>query len=240
VEEKSQEGLKGEYGMTMKWYEELGITDSYYADDSVCIIHGDCRDVVSQLSEKSIDLVLTDPPYPREFGYTYNYLADYCPRVMTRGASLITIVGHYAIPEVLDKFKGKLKYRWMFCMAQFDGIHARMAMGIEVVWKPCLWFVKEAYPQGRGFIVDGFQVNGKGGQEKKNHKWEQDTSWAKFFVGKLARGDNDIILDPFLGSGTTALVARELGRKCIGIELEEKSCEIATIRYLKAQAEASK
>ena len=70
-------------------------------------------------------------------------------------------------------------------------------------------------------------VNGKGGQDKKNHKWEQDVSWAEFFAGKLARSENDIVLDPFVGSGTTLLACGNLGIPSIGIDSDEQSCEIA-------------
>ena len=212
------------------WFEEYGITDPYYSDKWRVIVKGDSRDVLPLLHNTCIDLVLTDPPYLREFLYTYDYLANLCPRVMSRGASLVAIVGHFAIPEVVAKFTGKLKWRWMFNMSQLDGSHARMAMGIEVCWKPVLWYVKDAYPSGRGFIKDSFVVDGKDGQKKVNHKWEQDSSWAEFFIRKLARGDDDIVLDPFLGSGTTALVAGKLNRKCIGIELSEEYCEIAANR----------
>ena len=200
----------------------------YYQDESVTIYHEDCRDVLPQLAE-TVDLVLTDPPYPREFDYTYDYLADYCPPIMRRGASLLCIVGHYAIPVVLAKFDGKLKYRWVFCMNQFDGTHARMAMGIEVMWKPMLWFVKDAYPQGRGFIRDGFCITGREGQHKDLHKWQQDTSWAHFPIEKLSQ-IGDIVLDPLMGSGTAVQVAKTLGRRSIGVDVDEQCCEVAANR----------
>jgi len=193
------------------------------------LILGDCIEEMKKMPDKSVDLVLTDPPYLKEFLYTYDYLADECPRIMKRGASLVTIVGHFALPEVCAKFNNKLKYRWIFCMNQFDGSHARMAMGIEVMWKPILWYVKEAYPQGRGFIRDGFVVSGKGGQNKESHKWEQDLSWAKFFIEKLTK-EGDTVLDPFMGSGTTGVACKELGREFIGIEISPEYFKIAENR----------
>ena len=47
----------------MTWYEEYGIKKPYYADDAVCIVHADCRQVLPLIPDKSIDVVLTDPPY---------------------------------------------------------------------------------------------------------------------------------------------------------------------------------
>src|SRR3972149_1106894 len=193
------------------------------------IILGDCSELMKNISDNSVDLVLTDPPYLKEYLYTYDYLADECPRIMKKGASLLTIVGHYALPEVCKKFENKLKYRRMFCMNQFEGKHARMAMGIEVMWKPILWYVKDSYPMGRGFIRDGFIVSGKDGQTKKHHKWEQDPSWAEFFISKLTK-EGDVVLDPFMGSGTVCLAAKKLNREYIGIEISEEYYKIAKER----------
>ena len=61
------------------------------------------------------------------------------------------------------------------------------------------------------------------------HPCPKPEGWANWLITKCSF-NNDLILDPFLGSGTTAFCAKKLGRKCIGIEIEEKYCEIAAKR----------
>jgi DNA modification methylase len=115
------------------------------------IVCGDCSSVTKSFPDDSIDLIFTDPPYTKEYLYTYDMLAEFSPRIMKRGASLMMITPHYSLPSIIKSFDGKLKYRWAICLNQFNGSHARMAMGIEVMWKLVLWYVKDAYPCGRGF-----------------------------------------------------------------------------------------
>lgn len=190
---------------------------------------GDFKDIVDQIDNESISLVYTDPPYLKEYLYTYDYLADFCPRIMKRGASLMTIVGHYALEKVMDKFRGKLKYRWLCHMSQFDGPRARMAMGVEITFKPLLWYVKESYPSGRGFLRDGVKIEGKAGQKKERHKWEQDTDWCEYYISKLTK-EGDIVLDPYAGSGTVPFVCKKLNRQFLGIEKDEESFRVACER----------
>lgn len=202
--------------------------------DCCTVVVGDCLDVMARMPDACVDLVVTDPPYTRDMLHVYQYLADGCPRTMRRGASLVTLVGHYAIPEVVQAFDSKLKYRWLFCMNQFDGPHARMAMGIEVMWKPILWYVKEAYPQGRGFIRDGFVVTGTEGQRKKRHHWEQDLSWATFLIEKLSC-EGGLVFDPFMGSGTTAVAAQRLDRHFFGCDIKEEYVNLTLKRLNSTQ-----
>ena len=65
------------------------------------------------------------------------------------------------------------------------------------------------------------------GKDKSLHRWQQAAGIPALLIAKL---EADLILDPFLGSGTTAYCAKKLGRKCIGIELSEKYCEIVVKR----------
>jgi len=201
-----------------------------YGGTDIKLICGDSGEVLPRLSCDSVDLVFTDPPYPRKFKHTFQYLAEYCPKLMAKGASLVTITPHYLLEEVMDMFRGKLKYRWILDMDQESGKHARMAMGIEVLWKPMLWYVKDSYPSGRGFLRDKVSINGKAGQEKKNHKWEQDLEWCMYYIQRLCP-PGGLVLDPYVGSGTTAIACKLLGLNFIGIDNDKNAIE-TTIKRL--------
>ena len=148
---------------------------------------------------------------------------------MKDGASLVTITPHYLLPEVIKMFdNGKLKYRWILNMNQENGSHPRMAMGIEVCWKPMLWYVKRAYPSGRGFLRDAVKINPV---DKKHHEWEQDLSWCMYYIQRLCP-EGGWVLDPYVGSGTTAIACKLLGRNFIGIDNDENALAI-TLQRLK-------
>lgn len=174
---------------------------------------------LNEYPENSIDLIYTDPPYLKKYLYLYEDMAKCANRVLRPGGSFITIVPQYAFyyPEILA-INNHLKYRWCSCMWQEKGNHPRMAMGIEVMWKPVMWFVKTAYKTGRGFVRDGF-INDQG--SKKLHKWQQSVSWAEYLLKFIRPGD--VVCDPFLGSGTTAEVCGLNNIEFIGIESDKES-----------------
>lgn len=61
------------------------------------------------------------------------------------------------------------------------------------------------------------------------HPCPKSEQWARWLI-KRATDDSAVICDPFMGSGTTIKAAKDLGRSAIGIEIEEKYCEIAAKR----------
>ena len=81
----------------------------YYNDEAagITIYHGDCREVLPTLDP--VDLVLTDPPYPKEFDYVWDILAG-AADVMRDGANLFTYCGHYQLPLVLNALSRTLRY----------------------------------------------------------------------------------------------------------------------------------
>lgn len=197
-------------------------------NSNIVLFHGDSQYMPLMIPENNIDLVFTDPPYPKKYKHTFQYLADYCPDLMKDGASLVTITPHYLLPEVIEMFKDRLKYRWILNMDQEDGQHPRMAMGIEVMWKPMLWYVKRAYPSGRGFLRDKVKIPKP---SKEHHEWEQSIEWCMYYIERLCP-KGGLVLDPYVGSGTTAIACKLLGRNFIGIDNDKNALAI-TLQRLK-------
>jgi len=209
----------------MNW-NNLELPDNpYYQDDAVIIYHGDCREILPDLPK--VDLVLTDPPYGinivKKRGYMGMSTRQYDPVIgdkeewnldflFTRAENLIIFGGNY--------FKLPISRGWL--VWDKDHFAERTYGDVELIWtsydKPtrtikCQW--------------DGFTR--KGETTPKVHPTQKPIE----LIGKIIKEYSqagDLILDPFLGSGTTAYCAKKLNRKCIGIEIEEKYCEIAAKR----------
>jgi DNA modification methylase len=181
---------------------------------------GDFNDLAREVPGGSVDLCLTDPPYPRsQAGPCFAMLAAHLPRLLKDGGSLVSLVPHYLLEEVMEVLRGTLKYRWVYCADQEHGPHPRMAMGIEVVWKPMLHYVKRAFPSGKGFLRDKVNIPGP---EKDLHPWQQPEAWARYYIEKLTE-PGDLVLDPFTGSGTVPAVCKELGRRYLGFEIDPQA-----------------
>jgi site-specific DNA-methyltransferase (adenine-specific) len=207
-----------------------------YIDMTNTVTLGDCRELTKLIPDESIDFVLTDPPYAKEYLYLYEYLATDVARVMKPGASLITICGHVTLHSIFDMFEdaGTLRFRWPLCMFQ-RGPHAHLSMGVEVGWKPMLWFVKGKMPQNgigrpKGWTNDYIDLPTTGeGITKANHKWEQSLAWADYYIERLSL-PGMTVFDPMVGSGTVAISAKRQGRNFIAFDCDEKSAATANER----------
>src|SRR5262245_58001118 len=116
----------------------------YYTDEWVTLYNGDCRDVMPHLG--TVDLVLTDPPYPREFLPLYGALAKESRSVLKTGGLLAAMCGPIYMPELLALMGEHLTYHWMIAYltpgAQAAQIWPRKAMSF---WKPVLLYSNEKY-----------------------------------------------------------------------------------------------
>lgn len=193
---------------------------------------GDCLEILPTLSK--VDAVVTDPPYPREYQHLYGAMADKAADITKDGGSLISMVGHYQVKDVLNAYGQKWKYHWLCSVSYLHSSYARVwHYNIAAAWKPVAWFVKEPWEPTNGVIVDNVAPKAP---DKTGHEWGQPWEWAAHFISKIVPHDG-VVLDPFMGSGTTGVACAKLGRKFIGIEIEPKYFDIACRRIEEAYAQ---
>ena len=199
----------------------------YYQDEWVTIYHGDCREILPTLEK--VDLVLTDFPYGNNTDYgtyqdTKSNLRDLVngtmPVILEQSKrALITcgVANMWLYPEP----------KWTLCWATSAGVGSG-PWGF-CCWQPVLAYGNDPYLEaGKGRRADTIILNEI--SEKSNHPCPKPISLWQRLILRASINTDDIILDPFLGSGTTLRASINLNRHCIGIEIEEKYCEIAAKR----------
>jgi len=197
----------------------------YYQDDAVTIYHGDCREILPQL--EPVDLVLTDPPYGigrdgkppstsshgGHRGYEFLGWDNVAPdldtlRLVLGGGHNSIVWGANYYPEVFSSSPGWLMWDKGQRIDQADGELA---------------FSTRQGPL-RVLTLNRCVLAMDGAVHPTQKPLKLMTWCIEFFPNAQT------ILDPFMGSGTTLRAAKDLGRKAIGIEIEEKYCEIAAKR----------
>ncbi len=198
------------------------------------VLLGDFRKIGGQVPDSSAALVFTDPPYAREFLPLYRDLGLFAARVLAPGGSLVTYAGHVHLPDVLRLVaESGLRYSWIFCALHVDpeqdpahtnGLARVRGQGVIACFKPLLVFVKERWGHG-GFIRDVVYAP----REKDLHPWQQPVGVARHFIEAMTE-PGDLVVDPFVGSGTTLDAAKELSRRWIGIDKDPEAARVARAR----------
>jgi len=212
------------------------IMKPYYQDDSCTIYNGDCLEVMKEFKDNQFDLCLTDPPYGinennkqnlsrsnitacRDYG---NYKWDkkrigdeYFLEIKRVSKNQIIFGGNYygsilgdtSCYIVWDKDNGKSDFA-----------------DCELAWTSFKSAVRIYKYKWQGMLQGNTKC-----KEKRVHPTQKPLPVINWILNKYSK-DTDIILDPFLGSGTTARACKDLGRKCIGIEISKEYCDIAVKR----------
>lgn len=99
----------------------MSLPAPYYEHKGIVIYHGDCREILPRLPK--VDLVLTDPPYPREYDHVWDVFRDLVPDAMADESFLCTLLGHYQLPRVVSCCGHRLEYFWAAVQSELK--HAR-------------------------------------------------------------------------------------------------------------------
>ena len=183
--------------------------------DGITIIHGDCREILLQL--EPVDLVLTDPPYGVGYAEWDQVLIDpasWLPRCRDLAECVMVTPG---TANQWDYPKPSWTAAWFR-----PGSVVRSRGGGFSHWEPCLIYGENRLP------FDAKRIDNQA-QNIKGHPCPKPLDLFRWFIWECS-DFGDTVLDPFMGSGTTLRAAKDLGRRAIGIELEEKYCEIAAKR----------
>ena len=202
----------------------------YYEDPLVVIYHADCAEILDDLPE--IDLVITDPPYGMNWRSNqrkydkHDYIAgdgalpvEMIKRLIDRARCGAYFFCRWDNLQELPPPKSFLAWvKNHFTAGDLDHSHGRMWEGCAFYPGPEHKFIKRV-PD----VIQAPRV------VSDLHPTEKPT---KVMATLISANEGNLILDPYAGSGTTGRAAKDLGRKCIQVEIEEKYCEVAASRLL--------
>lgn len=222
----------------------------YYNSNGITLYHGDCIDILRSMAPGSVDAVITDPPYGIDYQSAWRtedqrhakiandkapfiwWLADAC-HVLADGGCMLCFC----------RWDTSELFRLVITVAGFS-------IRSQVVWdreihgmadpKTCfsprhdlVWFATKgsySFHGGRpASVVRARRVNGLDLQHPNEKPLDLMTQMVTSVADRA-----DVVLDPMCGSGTTLLAAQQTGRTAIGIELDERYCEIAANRLRRA------
>lgn len=204
----------------------------YYEEAGITIYHGDCREVLPTLG--AVDLVLTDPPYG---------IGEARGKNKSRGKLAISKdYGTSSWDDVTppDWIFGLLRemsrYQIIFggnyfplppskCWLVWDKLNGECDFAdCELAWTNLPKAVRRIQWRWAGMLQQNMDR-----KEFRDHPTQKPLGVIKWALAQ-APLDCAVVCDPFMGSGTTLVAAKEFGRKAIGIEREERYCDLAITR----------
>jgi ParB family chromosome partitioning protein len=212
-----------------EWKSKVGgKADSADHDDRCRVLQGDFLDVAArEIPDSTVDLILTDPPWDKEFVPRLFDLAKVANRVLKPGYPCLVLTGQLRMPDVLDALRSELRYIWTLAYMTKDGARPPSGMVQGSGWLPLLFFVSKGDNRigGRG----GDVVRERGGDGLQVHPWQKDVTALQEVIEAFAN-PGDLVFDPFLGSGTTGVAALQAGRRFIGCDVDGDAVTLASSR----------
>ncbi|MDP1729144.1 MAG: DNA methyltransferase [archaeon] len=197
------------------------------------VIQGDCIEVMKKIPDKSIDMVLTDPPYG--IGIADWDKIDYYDFLFTESMRVLKD-GCYAFIFSSKKNLKRPVFRHDIFAVVKNFAQYRQHLGMIDGWYPIIYFVKgkprkDITQKRNWFLLNTANTSRNKDNPKTNntHETPKNYDLIKHLVENYSK-EGDIILDPFAGSGTTGVACKNLNRNFILIEKEQEYIDIINKR----------
>jgi len=187
----------------------------------------DCSTGLNELTPESVDIIFTDPPYLKDiYKEAYTVLATEGMKALRPGGWMISYAPQFHLPEVFNILTGAgLEYYWTIAQLNNQANCLIFSRNVMAMWKPIIIFVKPPVSKPPHAFCD--RISGK--KMKKYHPWEQSIHEALALLSRFA-SPGDLVVDPFMGSGTVPLAAKLLGLDYIGMEINTDTYHTALSR----------
>jgi DNA modification methylase len=200
----------------------------YYQDKWVTIYHGDCREILPQLERG--DVIITDPVWPN---CSTSMVGATCPFELLKEAAInfpgkanraVIHLGCTSDPRFLLAIPPEMPFL-RTCWLEYVRLHyiGRILYTSDVAYV----FGKPPISKDGRRVIPGRHIAVTAEKRLTGHPAPRKLEHVRWLVNWFADG---VVIDPFLGSGTTIQAARECGYRSIGIEIVEKYCEMAANR----------
>jgi len=199
----------------------------YYEHAGITIYHGDCREILPSIG--GVQSLITDPIWPGCENVfpgvdAFALLAD--SLALVNSDRVAVHLGCDSDPRFLLAVPDRWKF---FRVCTLDiarvGYKGRLLMTGDNAYL----FGEPPASRHGAHVIPGRMIDSDSGGKQPGHPCPRKLNHAGWLV-RFWSAPDDTVLDPFVGSGTTLVAAKNLGRKAIGIEIEEKYCEIAANR----------
>mgnify|MGYP003650300831 CR=1 FL=1 len=198
-----------------KKIQEVKASAKEFENTDIQIFNKDFREL--EIQDSSIDLILTDPPYPAEYLHLWKDLFIQAKRVLKPNKFLVAYSGQMYLDKIFKYAdEAGLNYYWMINIefTKKPLVHGRKVLN---EWKPILVFQNGLKQHDRVFS-DKISMKYT---EREMHdlNWGQTVEPFEFLLDRFSN-TQDLVYEPFAGTGTTLLACKNTNRKCIGTELK--------------------